>query len=311
MAANKSKQIEVNSASIVDLKAELFRKQEELRLERNSKNSSKQLSSSTTQVTTESTDNNSLYDKRLHNVSKLSKKTLSALPQNKRESLKNQTSQSRSTDDLASKQEDDLALVKSRTMLEKKAKLYEQMASGSLLVDPENEDLLVNFEQKCMDSQLNSSENCDDGNKELVEYEDEFGRTRLVKRADLHLYQASKSTDDKEGEAKDRTQDHQDFDNSNDDFEDDQWERTDDSYPDVPFAPRKSNIHYEDVREGEIRDHGVAFFNFAADEETRAKQMEMLEQMRRETEDKKSEKQRIKDKRKQMLRDRLAKVAAR
>ena len=73
----------------------------------------------------------------------------------------------------------------------------------------------------------------------------------------------------------------------------------------------KRKVHYEDIREGEIRDHGVAFFNFSVDEQARAEQLEMLKQMREETENKQSEKQRIKEKRKQMLKARLAKVATR
>ena len=188
-----SKKIEVNSSSIVDLKAELFRKQEEVRQKKNFNDSNQTLkaSSNSNDFVSETSDDR-LYDKSEHNISRLSGKILgSVAPRNEKRFYKKDKdtkSESKPTEmDLAKKHEEELALSKSREMLEKKAKLYEQMASGSVIPDVDNEELLVDFDQKSMiaHKHATSYEDDDQCEEELVEYLDEFGRTRLVNRKDL------------------------------------------------------------------------------------------------------------------------------
>ncbi|KAH9394403.1 hypothetical protein TYRP_004455 [Tyrophagus putrescentiae] len=314
MTTKKSQKIEINSSSIVDLKAELFRKQEEVRLKRNL-NGSEKIATNEEKFLDEINDDH-LYDKNAHKISRLSKKILG--DDESKPAKNDKSAKSLSKLDEAVKHEEEMAFAKSRTMLEKKAKLYEQMASGSVIPDADNEELLVNFDQK---SSLHYNEKASTSrhsektknDEELVEYQDEFGRTRYVKRKDLpekiekkgekepDLYQPSSSwsrnsdllSDDMKREIERR-----------------EWEEeTYQEMEEPSLAKRK--VHYEDIREGEIRDHGVAFFNFSVDEQARAEQLEMLKQMREETENKQSEKQRIKEKRKQMLKARLAKVATR
>lgn len=55
-----------------------------------------------------------------------------------------------------------------------------------------------------------------------------------------------------------------------------QWER--ETEQDEPLGP----IHYQSVQEGEIRNHGVGYYQFSGQEEQRKKQMEMLDKLRDE-----------------------------
>jgi hypothetical protein len=71
------------------------------------------------------------------------------------------------------------------------------------------------------------------------------------------------------------------------------------------------NVHYQSVKRNEIRDHGVAYYAFSEDQQTRQQQMDLLNQMREQTKTQKQQKQNLKQKRKQLLRQRLAKVAQR
>lgn len=309
---SKGQKIEVNSSSIVDLKAELFRKQEEVRQKKHLSASEKASSSSSEQAN----NDDHLYNKNAHNISRLSKKMLGSIASHEERKNDRKSKIDKNFEaTLEMKQEEELALVKSREMLEIKAKLYEKMASGSIVPDEENEEILVDFSRKAHRSQNYETSTDDEENDkehsgdELVEYEDEFGRTRLVKRKDLPKRGSEVPA------PVDRPDDNSHWNKESDLLSEDmrreierrEWEE--DTRREMESS--KATIHYEDVREGEIRNHGVAFFNFSADEETRVEQMKMLEQLREETASKKSEKQRIKEKRKEMLKARLAKVAAR
>ncbi len=55
-----------------------------------------------------------------------------------------------------------------------------------------------------------------------------------------------------------------------------QWER--ETEQDVPVGP----LHYQSVQEGEVRNHGVSYYQFSDQEEERKKQMEMLDKLRDE-----------------------------
>ncbi len=55
-----------------------------------------------------------------------------------------------------------------------------------------------------------------------------------------------------------------------------QWER--ETEHDVPVGP----LHYQSVQEGEVRNHGVSYYQFSDQEEERKKQMEMLDKLRDE-----------------------------
>lgn len=290
--SNSNKIINASLSSIADLKAELLRKQEEVRQKKKTTGSNDAIIASSTEI--DKTDD--MYDLNLHIISKLPK-TVSVVDQTVlKRSKQNEIKSDSAFDD----DEQEKAIQKSKEMLEKKAQLYDQLAKGSVVVDPETqEELLVNFELK------NKNNVRSDDCEELVEYLDEFGRTKFVPRSSLPEKSSSSSNFN-----------HENWSTSNELLSEDMkmeierrnWEE--DIHNELN-EKRSLNVHYENVRDGEIRDHGVAFYSFAQDEETRNKQMEMLVNMSNETEQRKKEKQKIKDKRKKLLQDRLAKVAAR
>ncbi|KAH9424892.1 hypothetical protein DERP_009114 [Dermatophagoides pteronyssinus] len=285
-APKSQKIIQVNSSSIVDLKAELFRKQEQVRQQKNS-----------TDSTIIQCDKH-LYDQGANKTSTLPKKLLEAVQQSDDNNKRNKQSLIKKKDDEQDKKElteaEERALQKSRENLERKAKLYDQISKGQVEIDPDDENILVNFNQK--HSIYESDE--DDKEEDLVEYIDQFGRTKMVTRDELEQLE-------KEREEEERRELQLQEEESNSDYD----SETNNLPP--PPKPTVSNIHYQHVREGEIRDHGVGFYSFSEDEQIRRQQMEMLDQLRKETESNKNEKRRIKEKRKRMLKSRLEKIAAR
>ncbi|XP_013400411.1 myb-like protein X isoform X2 [Lingula anatina] len=71
------------------------------------------------------------------------------------------------------------------------------------------------------------------------------------------------------------------------------------------------DVHYANVQFDEIRTHGVGYYQFAKDETTRKQQMDMLGKLRDQTQDQRSKREIIKEKRKAQLQARLAKVRQR
>lgn len=61
----------------------------------------------------------------------------------------------------------------------------------------------------------------------------------------------------------------------------------------------------------ELRSHGVGYYQFSKDEQERAAEMERLSQIREETKSVRAAKERLKDKRKALLTNRLEKVKQR
>ncbi|KAJ6220871.1 hypothetical protein RDWZM_006683 [Blomia tropicalis] len=299
MSSNEPrKQIHVNSSSIVDLKAELFRRQEQFRLKKQALDFDKTSNASSSNEFIKDLGDQPLYNKNLHNVTRLPKKILDTTIQKNKSSTKHSEVKIKENTekDLELKREEEKALEKSSEMLLKKTEIYNKLSTGSIKVDSDDDDILVDFESKS--NQLHSKINEEEEEVELVEIVDEFGRTRMINKTEVL------KTEKEETNLEYNQNDYQ-----NDDSV--QWNDNNDEHFNPPKTKFRKSIHYEDIREGEIRDHGVAFFNFSVDEETRSQQRDMLEQLRKETESKQSEKQRIKLKRKQMLKQRLAKIAAR
>lgn len=298
--SNKSKVITTNLSSIADFKAELLRKQEELRKKKSINNDATQPATSAESVPDESNDDY-LYNRNLHKISRLPKKMTDAIEEKKASSKSKNKQESK--DDESKKQEESVALQKSREMLEKKTQLYNQLCKGRAVIDPENQDdLLVNFDLKARQEEENESE------EEMVEIEDEFGRTKRVPKSSLPPKNTETRTEDQTGTEKWSMSSGLLSEDMKREIERRNWEQE----TEEELQQNKSlNVHYENVKNGEIRDHGVAYYAFSQDEETRNKQLEMLKNMSKETELRKQEKQKIKEKRKQIMKSRLAKVAAR
>lgn len=336
---NESKQIDVNSASIIDLKAELYRKQEDFKL--------KKLAQSQQQTVE---NDNKLYEINNKQVKyKLGKRIREKNDQEITDNIKRKYGLKTKEDEVKNEEliEVEKALQKSRQMLEIKSKLYDKWSRNPNLLVKDDDQLeedgdqriLVDFHRKSYDDRLvrNSCDkrlDSDDDEKdaeEWTEFVDSLGRTRKCLKKDFEHFQ---EMDRKSFNATDRRDSriewnrdvsgtslpHLSADNqmlTNDlrrELERQKWE---DNAKNEVMAGRPENssnnlnTHYQDVQHNEIRDHGVAYYAFAKDQTTRNEQMELLKQLRDQTKTRKEQKLKLKQRRKELLKQRLAKVAQR
>ncbi|KAK4468028.1 hypothetical protein MN116_008206 [Schistosoma mekongi] len=200
--------------------------------------------------------------------------------------------------DVPSDSEEYIEWQKSKRALEAKAKLYDALREAamsgkktSLSKRDENndDDILVDFEKKAieninMDPPDSPARSCssysgdEDSNhypagcsdEEWEDYTDERGIKRVCMRKDLssHMKQSS---------------------------------------PPKPDGP----LTYAHLREGEIRDHGVGFYSFSADPEQREAEMNRLRELHRATEEGRARAEAIRAKRDAKMGQRLARLRAR
>ncbi|XP_067159456.1 coiled-coil domain-containing protein 174 isoform X2 [Apteryx mantelli] len=298
----RKKPLDVAASSLVDLKAELFRKQEEFKKEKLLKDAG-----------------------------------ISAKPKtsNKKPSIWNKQNAgvaNRSEKDVEQKTEEDQTLEKSRKKLEEKAKLYEKMTKGDF-PDEETEDLyLVDFTQKIIDRQrevqeLYQSEAArktleketddeetqpemeipppQDPDEEWVDYVDSLGRSRRCMKKDL----PSLLKMDQELQGKRQIPDGKTLlsEDMRRELQRQQWEKEEEEALRKPMGP----IHYEDIRDNEARQLGVGYFAFSRDKELRHKQRVTLDMLREQTLDQRTKREQLKEKRKAALEARLSKLRAR
>ncbi|XP_020658460.3 coiled-coil domain-containing protein 174 isoform X1 [Pogona vitticeps] len=296
----KKKPLDVTVASLVDLKAELFRKQEEFKKEKLLKDAGVPIKPKVTNKKP------SIWTKQNKGVSNRAEK------------------------DAEQKIEEQQTLDKSRQKLEEKAQLYEKMTKGDF-PDEETEDLyLVDFTQKIIDKQkeiqeLGANEAArkattengkeeqlsetdipppQDPSEEWVDYVDSLGRSRRCMKKDLpHLLQMDKELRGKRQMTEEKTLLSDDMKRE---LKRQEWEREEEEALKKPMGP----IHYEDIREHEARQLGVGYFAFSRDQALRKKQMETLEMLREQTTDQRTKREHLKEKRKAILEARLSKLRA-
>ncbi|NXA02317.1 CC174 protein, partial [Nesospiza acunhae] len=298
----RKKPLDVAASSLVDLKAELFRKQEEFKKE-----------------------------KLLKDAGVFAKPRTS----NKKPSIwtkQNTGVVNRAAKDVEQKAEEQDILDKSRKKLEEKAKLYEKMTKGDF-PDEETEDLyLVDFTQKIIDKQhevqeLQQSEAAgktserdtdeeetqseadipppEDPDEEWVDYVDFLGRSRRCMKKDLpSLLKMDQELQGKRQEPDGNTLLSEDM---RRELQRQQWEKEEEEALRKPMGP----IHYEDIRENEARQLGVGYFAFSRDQELRHKQRATLDMLREQTLDQRNKREQLKEKRKAALDARLSKLRAR
>ncbi|XP_041872367.1 coiled-coil domain-containing protein 174 [Corvus kubaryi] len=298
----RKKPLDVAASSLVDLKAELFRKQEEFKKE-----------------------------KLLKDAGVFAKPRTS----NKKPSIwtkQNAGVVNRAAKDVEQKAEEQDILDKSRKKLEEKAKLYEKMTKGDF-PDEETEDLyLVDFTQKIIDKQhevqeLHQSEAAgktserdtdeeetqpeadipppEDPDEEWVDYVDFLGRSRCCMKKDLpSLLKMDQELQGKRQETDGNTLLSEDM---RRELQRQQWEKEEEEALRKPMGP----IHYEDIRENEARQLGVGYFAFSRDQELRHKQRATLDMLREQTLDQRNKREQLKEKRKAALDARLSKLRAR
>ncbi|KAG6878219.1 hypothetical protein C0993_010640 [Termitomyces sp. T159_Od127] len=180
-------------------------------------------------------------------------------------------------------------LESARAALERKAKIYDKLQKGKTggLSDRQYDALLVDFDSKPSSGHYESdSDDVDesievarphDGKDDpMVEYEDEFGRIRTVRRSEVPRAFAS---------AVDEPDEDEDIIIRNPVNHFPVYEPSAERVAEITakFAEENNplNIHYDASRENRAK--GAAFYQFSGDEETRRKQMEELKAVREET----------------------------
>ncbi|KAI4460358.1 hypothetical protein MML48_6g00005168 [Holotrichia oblita] len=210
--------------------------------------------------------------------------------------------------------EDEDLLKKSRSALEAKALLYDKLSKGGTNRDDDAR-YLVQFRKK--NTNLPPSDSEDDVDRypeseederhfsdeyeparnpdeEWVEYVDCLGRTRKCMRKDLPYLKERDSDLKSKGSNSDNEENNQqenddkqagDFDENSELLSNDmrtellrrKWETEEDE------LRKKSDIHYQDILFDEARVHGVGYYGFSKDEKERARQQEALKKLREET----------------------------
>ncbi|XP_026163001.1 coiled-coil domain-containing protein 174 [Mastacembelus armatus] len=288
----KKKPFDVTASSLVDLKAELYRKQEQFKQEKLVQESAGVGLKSKAKV-----KKPNLWSKQNAGVSARAEKDAEQLDQE-------QTS-----------------LDTARRKLEEKAKLYEQMVKGDF-PDEETEGLfLVDFTQKIIDKkreiQMEAEKDDEDGDdlstipapqnpdEEWVDYVDALGRSRRCMKKDLPDFK--KMDQDLKGEGKASSGKTLLSEDMRRELQRQEWEREEEEAMKRPVGP----IHYEDIRGQEARELGVGYFAFSQDAEQRIKQRETLDMLRDQTTGQRTKRERLKEKRQAILQARLAKVRQR
>ncbi|XP_028262084.1 coiled-coil domain-containing protein 174 [Parambassis ranga] len=290
----KKKPFDVTASSLVDLKAELYRKQEQFKQE------------------------------------KLGKESVAGgfkpKPIAKKPNIwtkQNAGVSARAAKDTEQQTEEQISLDAAKRKLEEKAKLYEQMSKGDF-PDEETEGLfLVDFTQKIIDKKKQTlaqkeTEKLDEEgdssspipppqhpDEEWVDFVDALGRSRRCMKKDLPDFK--KMDQDLKGKGaipSDKTLLSEDM---RRELQRQEWEREEEEAMKRPVGP----IHYENIRGQEARELGVGYFAFSNDEEQRRKQRETLDMLRDQTTDQRTKRERLKGKRQAMLQARLAKVRQR
>ncbi|RXG51307.1 hypothetical protein Avbf_12242 [Armadillidium vulgare] len=229
-----------------------------------------------------------------------------------RKSLKRKTT--KTSKDISLHSEDALKLEKSKQALERKARLYDEIKSGTKVLEDDelNERFLVNFQGKIYNevSEISSEKNsapkipslsenelteakgdlesndnqAGTSSEEWVEYTDSFGRSRICLREDLeHM--------EKKGSHVEIRNVHKE-----------KWEMIEDQ------SENKNNIHYQDVLFDEARSHGTSFMPFSRDEKEREAQQQLLKDIGSQANKIHLTKEALKKKRQKMMELRLAKV---
>jgi len=219
--------------------------------------------------------------------------------------------------------EESETLKRSRETLEKKARLYEKKLQEAISKqtqprhqdeledeqEDEDERELIDFQQKIAQEALirrqriiveanddiHDQKNVSQSNEsdgEYITYVDNFGRTRRCLKNDLpDLYK-------QDSEVKPRAPAPVNFVKESD--QDDEQEKE-----------SLQATHYQNVHFGEIRDHGPGYYAFDEEEEKRKEQMKLLNQLRQDTLKQREAREKLKERRKHMMKERLAKIAQR
>lgn len=245
-------------------------------------------------------------------------------------------------DEEQNKEENENLLRVSQHALKAKAELYDKLSQlGGKLNDEEQDECkkryLVQFDKKQSQESFkyaNSLSECEDEEQIVdplpkdetetwVEFVDCLGRSRRCLRKDLeHFKKKDKELMEtvekrKEGKteqlakysSKTIADNEQPGDKTKEaellsadmrkEFLRQQWEKEEELLKD------KDNVHYQDILFNEARTHGVSYYNFSKDEEVRRKQQEELKNLREETKAQQRKAAEMKEFREKQLRARI------
>jgi hypothetical protein len=215
---------------------------------------------------------------------------------------------------------DESVLHRSKRKMEEKAKKYSAMKRGDYVSGVNDEEGLIDFDTKWAQEERSGKKTydssdieSDDGQGEMVDYEDEYGRARRGTRAEAERMERRKRNKTLGAEELDRLSARPAMPGKLIYGDTVQVAAFD---PDEPVLAKMEEIakkrdrsvtppeqkHYEADKEFRIK--GVGFYSFSKDEKLREKEMEALEQERLETERIRLEREERKEKRKKEIEER-------
>ncbi|KAE8453753.1 hypothetical protein EG329_009264 [Mollisiaceae sp. DMI_Dod_QoI] len=218
---------------------------------------------------------------------------------------------------------DEDVLHRSKRKMEQKAKLYSRMKSGNYVAKENEADGLVDFDRKWAEGGEKGGEESevesDDGQGEMVDYEDEYGRARRGTRAEAERMERRKRNKVLGAEELDRMTARPAMPSTL---------IYGDTVQTMAFNPEEVVVqkmeeiakkrdrsmtppemkHYE--ADKEIRSKGVGFYSFSKDEGLRGREMEALEKERLETERMRKEREEKKEKRRLEIEERRKAIGA-
>ncbi|ODM98519.1 hypothetical protein Ocin01_08158 [Orchesella cincta] len=301
---DSKKQINVGvSSSLIDLKAELIRKQQQLKA------------------------GGSSTSGRNRGALKTQKKS-EALRLTSKDYQKNKGVDKRNQKDVERKIEEEKNLEKSKSALEAKARLYDKMQSAALVLgdeDDEEEDggsdavkqlysnSLVNFQQKAVEEiqerrrnkQVESEKKFEEAypivEEEWAEFTDGLGRTRKCLKSELPSFlereEERLAMPENPGIVLSATADDRLREKKRE-----KWEL------EAELLAAKDKVHYQDILFDEVRTHGVGFYAFDRDEAKRAEQMSELKKASEMTKLNREKIQKEKKQKNSVLKTRLKKI---
>jgi hypothetical protein len=211
-------------------------------------------------------------------------------------------------------------LERSRKKMEEKAKLYSRMKRGDgdeAEGEGEGEgegDGLVDFDRKWAEhGSVSSSDDEDEGRHEIVDYEDEYGRSKRGTRAEAERVERRKRNAVRGQEELDRMSARPAMPSNiiyGDTVQTGAFAPEEGVYAKMEELAAKRDRsatppemrHYEADKEFRIK--GVGFFSFSKDENVRKKEMEALEKERLETERVRGEREGVKEQRRRDIEER-------
>ncbi|KAK8069666.1 hypothetical protein PG994_006282 [Apiospora phragmitis] len=212
--------------------------------------------------------------------------------------------------------------AQARRKMQEKARLYTAMKRGDYIAKEGETAPLVDFDAKWalknpadqddgypdVDSDSSDSDSHDPADDEIIEYKDDFGRTRRGTRAEYERQQRREQRRALGAEELDRMSARPEpprihaF-----NPEDETWDKMEELAAKRDREPTPpEDTHYDG--NAEIRNKGVGFFHFSKDKEGRQKEMDSLAAERETTERIRREREAEKEKRKRKIEERRCKI---